>query len=93
MGTQGGSLRANPSANIAHRMLGTPNARELAEVMASAGLAQNFSAIRALSTVGIQKGHMSLHARSVALSAGVPQSRFEKVVSVSYTHQKLPTKA
>ena len=81
VGTQGGSLRANPSANIAHRMLGTPNARELAEVMASAGLAQNFSAIRALSTVGIQKGHMSLHARSVALSAGVPQSRFEKVVS------------
>jgi len=81
VGTQGGSLRANASANIAHRMLGAPSAKELAEVMASVGLTQNFAAVRALSTVGIQKGHMSLHARSVALSAGVPQELFEEVVS------------
>lgn len=81
VGTQGGSLGANASAAISRRMLGIESARELAEVMASVGLAQNFAAIRALSTVGIQKGHMSLHARSVALSAGVPQALFEDVVS------------
>ncbi|MGP1664530.1 MAG: hydroxymethylglutaryl-CoA reductase, degradative, partial [Rhodanobacter sp.] len=70
VGTVGGSLQANPMVAINHRLLGSPGARELAEVMAAVGLAQNFSALRALVTDGIQQGHMTLHARSVAISAG-----------------------
>ena len=81
VGIIGGSLEANETARIAHRILGLGSARELAELMAAVGLAQNFSAIKALSTEGIQKGHMSLHARSVAVTAGAPKALFETVVS------------
>lgn len=81
VGTQGGSLQANNTVMISYRMLGVNSAKELAELMAAVGLAQNFSAIKALSTEGIQKGHMSLHARSVALTAGAPKHLFESVVS------------
>jgi len=80
VGTVGGQMAANPSYGIAHRILGNPGARELAEVMAATGLAQNFGALRALSTDGIQRGHMALHARSVAVAAGTPVAWFEKVV-------------
>ncbi|MBC7546098.1 MAG: hydroxymethylglutaryl-CoA reductase, degradative [Candidatus Sericytochromatia bacterium] len=69
-GTVGGSIQANPMARLALRNLGGQSAGELGEVVAAAGLAQNFAALRALVTDGIQKGHMALHARSVALSAG-----------------------
>ena len=80
-GITGGSLQANETARISHRLLNVGSARELSELMAAAGLAQNFSAIKALSTEGIQKGHMSLHARSVAVTAGVPGELFETLVS------------
>ena len=80
VGIVGGSLQSNPSVGINHRLLGIESARELAEVMGAVGLAQNFSAIRALSTDGIQKGHMTLHARSVASSAGASSEIFEQVV-------------
>ena len=66
---------------ISYRLLDVASAKELAELMAAVGLAQNFSAIKALSTEGIQKGHMSLHARSVAVTAGAPKEHFETVVS------------
>jgi hydroxymethylglutaryl-CoA reductase len=80
VGTVGGSLQANPMVAINHRLLGSPGARELAEVMAAVGLAKNFSALRALVTDGIQQGHMSLHARSVAMAAGAPPEIFDRVV-------------
>ena len=81
VGIKGGSLEANDTTMINYRLLNVSSARELAELMAAVGLAQNFSAIRALSTEGIQKGHMSLHARSVAATAGAPSEHFETVVS------------
>jgi len=57
------------------------SARELAEVMAAVGLAQNLAAIRALATVGIQQGHMQLHARQVALAAGASDDQVEEIVN------------
>ena len=80
VGTVGGSLETNPSVKINHRLLGSPSASELAGIMASVGLAQNFAALRSLSTDGIQQNHMTLHARSVASSAGVNDEYFEAVV-------------
>ena len=80
VGTVGGSLETNPTVRINHRLLGSPNATELAAVMGTVGLAQNFAALRSLSTDGIQQNHMTLHARSVVSSAGVPDDLFEAVV-------------
>ncbi len=80
VGTVGGQVESNPAVRIAHSILGVNSAAELAEVMAAVGLAQNFGALRALSTDGIQPGHMRLHARSVAVAAGATGARFEEVV-------------
>ena len=80
VGTVGGSLESNPLVKLCYRLLGSPDARTLAEIMGAVGLAQNFAALRALSTVGIQQGHMTLHARSVAMSAEVPAQHFDQVV-------------
>ena len=80
VGIKGGSLESNPSVRINHQILGAASATELAQVMASVGLAQNFAALRALSTDGIQQGHMTLHARSVAAAAGAPPEVFDRVV-------------
>ena len=80
VGIVGGSLKANPAVELAHRLLDIRSARELAEVMGAVGLAQNFAALRALVTEGIQRGHMTLHARSVANSAGADPDIFETVV-------------
>ncbi len=80
VGTVGGPLESNPSVAVNLRLLGVDSGTELAEVMAAAGLAQNFSALRALATDGIQKGHMTLHARTVVKAAGTPPKMFEKVL-------------
>ena len=80
IGIVGGSQAANPSAAIGLRIAGAKSGPELAELMGAVGLAQNFAALRALVTDGIQKGHMGLHARSVAASAGAPEDIFEQVV-------------
>ena len=80
VGTVGGSLQSNPAVAIAQRILNIQSARELGEVMSAVGLAQNFAALRALVTEGIQQGHMTLHARSVAVSAGAPPEIFDDVV-------------
>ncbi len=80
VGTVGGSLETNPTVRINHRLLGSPGATELAGVMTTVGLAQNFAALRALATDGIQQGHMTLHARSVTTAAGIPAHLFEEVV-------------
>ena len=81
VGTVGGSLRANPGAEIGLQLSGAQSAGELAAMMTSVGLAQNFAALRALVTHGIQRGHMRLHARSVAAAAGVPAGDVDRVVS------------
>ena len=80
VGTVGGSLETNPTVRINHRLLGSPNAAELASVMGAVGLAQNYAALRALTTSGIQQNHMTLHARSVASTAQVPEEHFDTVV-------------
>ena len=80
VGTVGGSLETNPSVRINHRLLGSPDASELAGIMAVVGLAQNFAALRSLATNGITQNHMNLHARSVASTAGVTEEHFETVV-------------
>lgn len=79
VGTIGGATRVHPGAQIALKILGVQGARELAEVMAAVGLAQNLGALRALSTEGIQRGHMALHARQVALAAGAQGEQVEEV--------------
>ena len=80
VGTVGGSLETNPTVRINHRLLGSPNAAELASVMGAVGLAQNYAALRSLTTAGIQQNHMTLHARSVASTAQVPEEHFDTVV-------------
>ena len=70
VGVVGGATRVHPTAQVALKILGYPTARQLAEIMAAVGLAQNLAALRALATEGIQRGHMRLHARQVALAAG-----------------------
>ncbi|MDH3693101.1 MAG: hydroxymethylglutaryl-CoA reductase, degradative [Gammaproteobacteria bacterium] len=80
VGTVGGPLQSNPTVALNHRILGAKSARNLAEIMGVVGLAQNFAALRALVTEGIQKGHMTLHARSVATAAGAPIEFFDIVV-------------
>jgi hydroxymethylglutaryl-CoA reductase len=70
LGVVGGTAAVHPAARIARKILGIETASELAEVVAAVGLVQNLAALRALVTEGIQKGHMELHARNVAVSAG-----------------------
>jgi hydroxymethylglutaryl-CoA reductase len=70
VGTVGGATRVHPTAGVAMKILGNPSSRELSEVMAAVGLAQNLGAIRALATEGIQDGHMRMHARQIAVAAG-----------------------
>jgi hydroxymethylglutaryl-CoA reductase len=64
-------------------------ANELAEIIAAVGLAQNFAALRALATEGIQRGHMSLHARNVAIAAGAKGEMIDKVVEVMVREKKV----
>ncbi len=82
LGTVGGTLRVHPAARLSLRMLGVKDAQELAGVVASVGLASNLAAVRALATDGIQRGHMGLHARSVALAAGATGPFVERVAAM-----------
>lgn len=70
VGIVGGATRVHPSAQAALKLMGVKSAAELAEIMVAVGLAQNLAALRALATEGIQRGHMTLHARQVAIAAG-----------------------
>ncbi|MFP4346274.1 MAG: hydroxymethylglutaryl-CoA reductase, degradative [Anaerolineales bacterium] len=79
LGTVGGATRVHPVARVALKILGVETARELAEVVAAVGLAQNFAALRALATEGIQRGHMSLHARQVAIAAGATGQEIDRI--------------
>ncbi len=82
VGTVGGPIRLHPTVQLAHKVLRITSARELAEVMAAVGLAQNMGALKALATEGIQRGHMALHARSVAATAGASDAEIEEVVKL-----------
>jgi hydroxymethylglutaryl-CoA reductase len=79
LGSVGGTLRVHPAARLALRLIGASGASEVAAVAASVGLASNLAAVRALATDGIQKGHMALHARSVAIAAGAAGKEVERV--------------
>lgn len=70
VGTVGGSIRVHPMSKMAHKILDVESAQELSQVIVAVGLAQNLGALKALATDGIQKGHMALHSRSVAIAAG-----------------------
>ncbi len=70
VGIVGGATKVHPAAQVALKIMGVTTANELAEIIVSVGLAQNLAALRALATEGIQRGHMSLHARQVAIAAG-----------------------
>ena len=81
LGLIGGATKTHPIARIAVKILGVKSAKELAEVVASVGLAQNFAALRALATEGIQRGHMRLHARNIAVTAGASGGMVEKIAA------------
>lgn len=79
VGTVGGATRVHPTARAALKLMGVKSAPELAQVIVSVGLAQNLAALRALATEGIQRGHMSLHARQVAIAAGAEGEWIDKL--------------
>jgi hydroxymethylglutaryl-CoA reductase len=81
LGLVGGATAVHPTARANVKLLGVRSAAELAEVVASVGLAQNFAALRALATEGIQRGHMELHARNLAVTAGARPDEVDRVVA------------
>ena len=80
LGLIGGATAVHPTAKANVKVLGVKSAQELAQVVASVGLAQNFGALRALATEGIQRGHMGLHARNIATTAGARPDEIDRVV-------------
>ena len=78
--TKGGSIGLNPRVALSHELLGNPSAKELAQIIVSIGLAQNFAALKALVSTGIQQGHMKLQAKSLALLAGASESEVDPLV-------------
>jgi hydroxymethylglutaryl-CoA reductase len=80
VGIVGGATRVHPTARVALKILGVQTARELAEIVVAVGLAQNLAALRALATEGIQRGHMQLHARQIAVAAGAGESEIDTIV-------------
>lgn len=81
VGIVGGATRSHPVAQTSLKILGVTSARTLSEIMAAVGLAQNLAAIRALATEGIQRGHMALHARQIAVAAGARGAEVDRVAA------------
>jgi hydroxymethylglutaryl-CoA reductase len=81
VGIIGGATKVHPAARAAFKLMGISTASELAEIIVAVGLAQNMAALRALATEGIQRGHMSLHARQVAIAAGATGDMIEKIAA------------
>jgi hydroxymethylglutaryl-CoA reductase len=79
LGTIGGATHVHPAAKVCLKLMSASGARELAEIVISVGLAQNLAALRALATEGIQRGHMTLHARQVAIAAGATGALIDRV--------------
>ncbi len=93
VGIVGGAINTSPTAGIALKLLGAESARELSMVMAAVGLAQNFAALYALGTEGIQKGHMKLHASNLAAGAGAKEDEVEKVAERMQEQDKYSVEA
>jgi len=89
VGIVGGAANMHPKAKLCRKILGIKTAQELAEVVASLGLAQNFAAVLALSTTGIQKGHMSLHAKNIAVMAGAKGEEIDKIAERMIKEKKI----
>ena len=89
MGIVGGAANVHPTAKINLKILGVKTAGELAQVVAAVGLAQNFAALRALVKEGIQKGHMSLHARNVAIAAGAKGKMIDEIAKILVKEKKV----
>jgi len=89
VGTIGGATRVHPTARACLKLLGVKGAQELGEVAAAMGLAQNLAALRALATEGIQRGHMSLHARNMVLSVGCPPELVDEAVRILISEGKI----
>lgn len=89
VGLVGGATTVHPTAKVNVKILDVKTANELAEIIAAVGLAQNFAALRALATEGIQRGHMSLHARNVAIAAGAEDEQIDKVVEILVKEKKV----
>lgn len=82
VGLVGGATKVHPTARVNVKILGVKTANELGEIIAALGLAQNFAALRALATEGIQRGHMSLHARNIAASVGARDNEIDEIVEI-----------
>ena len=91
LGTVGGSIKNHPQVRLCLKILGNPRAQELAEIITAVGLAQNLGALRALATEGIQRGHMKMHARNIAVQAGASQSEIANVVDYLCTQKEFST--
>ncbi|MEM4232905.1 MAG: hydroxymethylglutaryl-CoA reductase, degradative [Thermoplasmata archaeon] len=89
VGLVGGATKVHPTARASVKLLGVKTAQELGEVIAAVGLAQNLAALRALATVGIQKGHMSLHAKNIVSSVGCPPELLEEAVRIIVAEKKI----
>lgn len=89
VGTIGGAVKTHPIARVALKILGVKSARELSEVLAAVGLAQNLGALRALAHEGIQRGHMSLHARNIAIMAGATEDLIDSVAERLVEERKI----
>jgi hydroxymethylglutaryl-CoA reductase len=79
VGLVGGATKLHPTARLSLKILGVQTAEELARIIAAVGLAQNFSALKALATTGIQKGHMALHSKNIAMMAGAVGEEIDRV--------------
>lgn len=82
LGTVGGTMSAHPTTRFTHRLLGHPTAEKLGQIVTAVGLAQNLAALRALVTEGIQKGHMALQAKSLAISVGAQGEEVERLTQL-----------
>jgi len=82
LGIVGGAGSIHPTAQMCKKMMRIASAQQLSELVASVGLAQNFAAVLALSTVGIQKGHMSLHAKNIAMMAGANEENIDRIANI-----------
>jgi hydroxymethylglutaryl-CoA reductase len=89
VGIVGGAGSIHPKALLCKKILNVKSASDLSKVIASVGLAQNFAAVFALSTVGIQKGHMSLHAKNIAIMAGASENEIDKVAEILISEGKI----
>ncbi len=89
VGIVGGIVNVHPVAKVCAKILGASSTQELACVMTATGLAQNYSAIRALATEGIQKGHMRLHARNLASAAGARPDQIDEIVQKMIEEKKI----